>query len=193
MLTYVFDLDGTLFSIKPFVQFFNQQTNQKLKIRDVTIYDFYELYHLTGKQKAAVRQLEQTTASKVFFQQTPNQSLLKAIHTWLHQGINIVFLTARDLKWQRVTQSEISCYLGVQPHLITDLDQPISNFSLIMNQQFKQSALLKINSQRFFDDKLAIIDHLMTVNRVHQQYELTLVDAPYNQNCRCDSRCYFIS
>ena len=176
-LTYVFDLDGTLFTIKPLIAALNNYTRKHLKIREITQYDLFEVYDLDYHNSKDV-QFFNAMLPNAFATQQINTALLRDIKRWHERGIKIVILTARDLKYYDVTRRRLK-----QFNVPYDV--------LIMQQHDKTQALLKLVGDRFFDDRGAIMTSLLSHPVISKQYELTLIDAPYNQDVLCSSRYYF--
>lgn len=176
-LTYVFDLDGTLFTIKPLIAALNNYTRKHLKIREITQYDLFEVYDLDYHNSKDV-QFFNAMLPNAFATQQINTALLRDIKRWHERGIKIVILTARDLKYYDVTRRRLKQF-------------NVPYDALIMQQHDKTQALLKLAGDRFFDDRGAIMTSLLSHPVISKQYELTLIDAPYNQDVLCSSRYYF--
>ena len=176
---YVFDLDGTIFSIKPFIKELNQYTNQSLKIKNIVQYDLFKVYGLSYQNKHDV-DFFQRMLTRVFSQQQINEALVHDLKRWHVRGIEIVLLTARSLDFYDVTHQRLH-----------DCSVPYDR--LIMNQSHKTEKLLELKGDRFFDDRGSIMMELMSEPEITDIYELTLIDAPYNQDIPCYSRYKFLN
>lgn len=179
-MKYVFDLDGTVFSIKPFLLELNKLTNKKLKIRDNVQYDLYKTYQLDSSNPKTKDEFN-AILLRAFRIQKPNLALLKAMQVWKNDGIEFYYVTARD-----EIAREATLY-NMRRWEIPLLDEE----HLIMGQKHKANALIKLNGIRYFDDSPFVMQELNASPKVRDRYELTIIDAPYNKEINLNSRFKF--
>ena len=175
-LTYVFDLDGTVFSLEYAIQILNEELNKNLKIRDLHDYNLAKDFDVDG---SVIHDIYLRRGSEIALNSKPNHNLVDKIIQWHKQDIRIVMLTARP-SGPLTHQSFLD-----NKRVLEENNIPFDQ--LIMKDDDKLDTLIKLHANRFFDDKPSLINKMMH-SPLHDTCELTIIDAPYNQETICDSR-----
>lgn len=173
MRTVAYDLDGTLFSIKQCIEMFNKLKNKNYKLEDIVKYNFGYLYDMSEEEylETWIQLSEKiVTESKI------NKKMLENLHSEKEKGSRIIIVTARDKKLDRLNE-EILYKNGIL-------------FDAYYSDNLEKYSVLKQEKvNRFFDDRGELIHNLMETD-LEESCELTLVDAPYNQEFKSHNRFY---
>lgn len=168
-----YDLDGTLFSLKKAIQVFNKEFNKHVKVKDFTNYAFKEVYGIDGETE---RKVWLKYNAEIIAESKPLEALTNHAKKMHALGNEILIITARPEEFYKLNKDTLDRY-------------NIPYDKIYMNQLEKYPILKEERVDRFFDDRGELIESLMKTD-VADFCELTLIDAPYNQNFDCNSRFY---
>jgi uncharacterized HAD superfamily protein len=170
---YGFDLDGTLFSLKFILKRFSEITGQNIQFEDMKKYSLAENFSISPEEEYSIFS---KIGDDVNLNSKPIQKTVDLIHRLSANNFPIIIITARRESARFETTRALQM-AGVHYDKI------------FMNAEEKADIILENNIGRYFDDQGQLIEKMMS-HQVANHCELTLVDAPYNQGYRCDSRLY---
>lgn len=171
MRTVGYDLDGTLFSMEKTIEMFNKEYNKTLTLEDIKEYDFSPIYQLNDGDYLATWFKH---AEEIILTSDLNKKVFDNLMREHECGSEIIIVTARDSRFDTLNHE-----------ILTKLGIPYSK--LYTNQSDKLDVLIQNNASRFFDDKGDLIENLMNTP-LEKSCELTIINAPYNQEFKSHSR-----
>lgn len=171
MRTVAYDLDGTLFSLKQSIEFFNELKNKNYKLEDIDSYNFSHLYGMSAEEY-----LETwiSLSERIVKHSKLNKKILNNLLMEKSQGSKIIIVTARNKELDDLNKKVLNKH-GI----------PFDEY--YSNQTDKYHVLRSENASRFFDDNGELVENLMNTD-IESTCELTIVDAPYNKNFKSHSR-----
>jgi uncharacterized HAD superfamily protein len=168
-----FDLDGTVFSLNLILKKFSQITGKNVLLKDMTKYSLAENFDLTDEQEYAIFS---KIKDEVNLKSKPIKKMVKLIQRLSDDNCSIIIITARrESAWKETTQALRLAGIHYD--------------KIYMGASDKTAIIKQHHINRYFDDQGALIEK-MKAQDISEFCELTLIDAPYNQGCLCDSRLY---
>ncbi len=168
-----FDLDGTLFSIKLMLRRFNEATGKQIQFSQLNSYSFTDVFEISDQQEYDIFSQIKTDIN---LHSKPLKKAANLVSLLSSQGIEIDIITARRESAMGETKAALK-----SAGIVFD--------KIFINQQDKYNIIKNLHLTRYFDDQGQLIERLMKTD-VADFCELTLIDAPYNQEFSCHSRFY---
>lgn len=171
--TVAFDIDGTLCTIESALLKFNELTGKNILMPDMFDYHFKVVYDLAVEDEVKIWDAH---TESIIAESKPIIQVVDYLKEVKSKGNDVAIVTARHSKYLDVTKEWFDRY-------------NIPYDRIYMGETDKYEPLAFEKAVQYLDDKGSLVEKLMGTD-LQDTCDLTIIDAPYNQQFKSHSRFY---